>query len=62
MDQKTVETIHQSALKLNPKAVIQILTMDNDSLKFVVPFVMSVCGPSQVIMNKYVYYKITIKI
>lgn len=36
-----------SSTLVNPKAAVQQLTMDNDSLKFPAPFTMSINGPSQ---------------
>ena len=39
---------------INPKAKVQVLTMDEDALKFQVPFAMAISGPSQVLFMRFI--------
>jgi len=36
-----------SSTVINPRSLVQVLTLDKDVLKFHTPFSMSVSGPSQ---------------
>jgi len=34
---------------INPKSVVEVITLEKDALKFQTPFAMSISGPSQVL-------------
>jgi hypothetical protein len=38
--------------QINPSASVQNITLENDALRFQVPFAMSITGPQQSINNK----------
>ena len=41
--------------QINPRASVQNITLENDALRFQVPFAMSITGPQQSTI-KYIFY------